>query len=139
MITSDELQKLSEEAEARAKETRRSNYIDEHVRKPAILSNRYDWIFTDCLYPAVLVGGCCLAGYAILTNQSDLLLIILIITWYVRLGLHKGVAWQRDGRQAWKQARYQKKVRKAEAKFDELVRKENLQFHVTDWEYYKNS
>ena len=127
MLTSDELQKLAKEAEERAKETRRSSYINEHVYKPAIVSNRYilGWSFY------VILGCGCLYSLVIRHDSFDQLVLMGITMVNVWVVLWLVISWQGD--------RYQKKVRKAEAKFDELVRKENLEFHVTDWEYYKNS
>ena len=114
MLTSDELQKLSEEAEARAKEARRSNYINEHAPKPAILSGDIEGIL-------LLIGA---GSYVLSFVIWPAYLFVFLLFMLTMVALSRGVAWQRD--------RYQKKTRKVEADFDELLKKESLLFRTAN-------
>ena len=122
MLTPDELQRLAEEAEVRAKDARRVAYINEKVPKSPFISGEYDWIFSVILAVGFLYG---------LIIERDQFVPVMGFTICTLGGLSLVISWR--------QGIYQKKVRKAEAEFNELVRKENIAFHVTDWEYYKNS
>ena len=113
MITSAELQKLSEEAEKRAKETRRTNYINEHVRKPATLSNFYTWL------PLVILAGSWLVGFVIWPGYHSAIVIPTIIAASVMRQLID-----------WQQKAYKKKILKAEAEFNEFLSRENFKFRT---------